>query len=191
MYRYMHLSSYSYVYIYFEVHTHTYIYIHSNRLRLSTLNFLRDNFNLLLETNVVDSSGDEEGGGETGVVLIRLLRKEYPSLLETLLLQRKADFPLPPSQIFIRCLAKNATVRKELTSNKNNAFPIWAMLLAVVTAVIYQYVAKVTTIGEYCHNEFLHFPIVLTTLYKIYIRRYCIHEIYTFSYRTCPLNFIP
>jgi hypothetical protein len=96
---------------------------------------------------VIDSSGEEEGGGETGVVLIRLLRKEYPSLLETLLLQRKADFPLPPSQIFIRCLAKNATVRKEVNSNKNNAFPIWAMLLAVGTAVVYQYMAKVTTIG--------------------------------------------
>jgi hypothetical protein len=51
----------------------------------------------------------------------------------------QADFPLPPSQIFIRCLAKNATVRKELTSNKANALPIWAMLLAVVTG-IYLYI---------------------------------------------------
>lgn len=80
-------------------------------------------------------------------MLIKLLRKEYPFLLETLLLQRKADFPLPPSQIFIRCLTKNAMVRKEGTDKKTNEFPLWAMLLALVAGVLYIYMAKMTTLG--------------------------------------------
>ena len=112
----------------------------SHRLHAQTVGFLRDNFSVLLETEVVDES--EGGVGKTGLAL---LQSEFPGLLERILESRREVFPSPPSSILSERMRQHPAEAKKAV--RKVPIPVLAFIVGILALFVHQYTNNISVIG--------------------------------------------
>ena len=116
----------------------------SNIFPLKVLAYLRDNYPQLVESEQTSSGADETTSDSSNIEAE--LRAEFPGLLERAQVLRQAQNPSPPPQWLTESSEKESE-EIEKSHKKSRAFPIWALLLALASTVVYQFVSSVIVLG--------------------------------------------
>mmetsp|Transcript_32616 Transcript_32616/g.47042 ORF Transcript_32616/g.47042 Transcript_32616/m.47042 type:complete len:372 (-) Transcript_32616:187-1302(-) len=111
-------------------------------LSLQVLAYLRDNYPHLVREENKTNDAEDPSNIEAEMCV------EFPGLLERAQLLRRAQNPSQPPKWLIKPSESESEESKMLQRKKTSrAFPIWALLLALASMVVYQYVSSVIVLG--------------------------------------------
>ena len=146
--------------------------VNSTKLMNLTMNYLQDNFAVLLgmvQVDMIESGTETETINDmkdhlhnttdpiptpstttsSHVSYITFLQSEFPDLLNKLLEQRKKSFPLPPSQVILRHLKEGSRLKSQLSNGKGENFPWWALITMAICSILYPTVANSIVLGNW------------------------------------------
>ena len=144
----------------------------SHRLHAQTVGFLRDNFSVLLETDVDssdnNSSSTSVGSGGAMQTGLTLLQKEFPGLLARILESRREVFPSPPSSILSERMRQHPLEAKKAV--KKVPIPVLAFIVGALGVFVHQYTNNIAIMGPWV-PYFNGICIVLGLLFLFYWHR--------------------
>ena len=97
--------------------------------------------------NNKSSKNSKNNKSSITISMLHIVRSNFPVFLENLLTERRSEFPLPPSQIFIKYTKKQAIEKKETQDVSGKRLPLWAIVVAGGSALIFQNIQQITSIG--------------------------------------------
>ena len=122
----------------------------SRSLALSVIAFLRDRPSPTIQPNLPQPAESSSQGDNNDD---ELLRGEFPGLLEHIAVLRSTHNPRPPQAWLLEEASRLRSENEQKLQRKaeTKAFPLWALLLAVVCLVLYKYISNVMVIGPYVY----------------------------------------
>ena len=148
--------------------------ISSKKLKLMTIVFFKNNFCYLIENSeeIEDENENKIGNENKNKNIIEIENKNenknlesnsnlknssfleivqnvYPDFLENVLLERKNDYPSPPSNLIIKYIKVTAREKEfnEEVSSKN--IPVWAIFMAGFSYLLFQNLSNLIVLGVF------------------------------------------
>ena len=167
--------------------------ISSKKLKLLTTVFLKNNFCYLLDENSEENENENENEDKnTNIIEIKnennsfninanfelsssfleIVRDNYPDFLENVLLERKNIHPSPPSHLIMKYTKINAREKKFTEEASSRNVPIWAILMAGFSYLIFQNISNLKVLGI--------FMPILNCIFFVFLL------LYTFGFCTKP-----